>query len=289
MADSRLPENWQDAAKDFFGNLTWISPLVTLERAIEGYYGQAVLAAGIWGAAVLISIRLQAFKNIWTDRLRRRRLFTWFLITAGGALLVWGIALLAIQPRSQTADEQASLGKAQQELAAERKIREALDKELAKARSQILAIERQRDVAVDASQRKTFPPAIPPSRQKVEFRRLSAEQMRVLVHEFATVRKDIPELILTSANDVRGEAHQYMRDFLEVFERAGIKAETTGQSPSGPEQEGVMISVSDVSHPSASALTLEKILKSAGIETTFVMLPQNLKQNFALFIGPNPL
>jgi hypothetical protein len=114
--------------------------------------------------------------------------------------------------------------------------------------------------------------------------------MRILIKAFADLKGDIPRIFLTRANDVRGEANQYMRDFMEAFERAGIEVQSGSQSPTGPDQTGVMIAVQDVNHEPLIAKKLASVLHKAGVETTMIQIPQNLTGvEFALFVGPNPL
>jgi hypothetical protein len=114
--------------------------------------------------------------------------------------------------------------------------------------------------------------------------------MRILIKEFADLKGDIPRIFLTRANDVRGEANQYMRDFMEAFERAGIEVQSSSQSPAGPDQTGVMIAVQDVDHQPLIAKKLSSVLQKAGVQTTTIKIPQTLTGvEFALFVGPNPL
>jgi hypothetical protein len=126
----------------------------------------------------------------------------------------------------------------------------------------------------------------------VEYRRLSRDQMGVLVQEFSEATDVVPKIFLSSSTDVRGEANQYMRDFMETLVRAGTKFETLNQTPKGPQQTGVMISVRDPENPPPSAQKTQSILRDAGITAPIVSLPtelNNLSTGFTLFVGPNPL
>ena len=132
-------------------------------------------------------------------------------------------------------------------------------------------------------------PLPPPN--PVEYRRLSRDQMNILVDEFSNALDEFPIIYLAKADDVRGEANQYMRDFSEAFERAGIKTMNVSQKPK-PRQTGVFISIADPEKPSPSALRTQSILSDAGIVAPFASLPtelSSLPSGFTIFIAPNPL
>jgi hypothetical protein len=133
---------------------------------------------------------------------------------------------------------------------------------------------------------RTLPPPNP-----VEYRRLSTDQMHILVDEFAGALDELPIIYLSRADDVRGEANQYMRDFTEALERAGVKGQVVSQKPK-PKQTGVAISVVDPEKPPPVALKAQSILRDAGIVAPLSVLPAelgSLPTGFTIFIGPNPL
>jgi hypothetical protein len=117
--------------------------------------------------------------------------------------------------------------------------------------------------------------------------------MGVLIQELSEASAEIPKIFLSRSDDVRGESNQYMRDFAEAFDRAGLKYEQgVTQRPKGPQQTGVMISVRDPEHPPPAVRKIQSILRDAGITAPIVPLPQELADlptDFTVFVGPNPL
>jgi hypothetical protein len=101
----------------------------------------------------------------------------------------------------------------------------------------------------------------------------------------------LPMVYIAKAQDVRGEANQYMRDFKEALDRAGVPSSEVPQVPK-PRQTGVVLSIPDIAKPSPAALKMQSILKDAGVVAPFALIPQDLASlptGFTLFIAPNPL
>ena len=113
--------------------------------------------------------------------------------------------------------------------------------------------------------------------------------MRLLIGEFVRLKPKMPSIFLTRADDVRGEANQYMRDFMEAFTRAGISVANGMQAPGGPDETGVMISVPEIAKPPEVAVELAAALSKAGITSHIVPKPPTFGGEFTLFIGHNPL
>jgi hypothetical protein len=116
--------------------------------------------------------------------------------------------------------------------------------------------------------------------------------MAIIVDGFSNSTDVIQKVYLSKADDVRGEANQYMRDFMEAFERAGTKYEIVSQKPSGPKQTGVLISVRDPKNATRPAIKAQALLRDAGIDAPVVPLPPELSTlagDFTIFIAPNPL
>lgn len=76
--------------------------------------------------------------------------------------------------------------------------------------------------------------------------------------------------------------------FSGLFVEIGIYTDIHPQTPTGQDQNGIMISVPDVSKPPEAAVVLNDALKTAGITSKYIPLPAGnpMKLPFALFIGP---
>jgi outer membrane murein-binding lipoprotein Lpp len=125
--------------------------------------------------------------------------------------------------------------------------------------------------------------------QNPEYRRISLEQMRILVREFAALKPDIPHIVVFRSNDVRGEANQYARDFMEAFDRAGLNPSGGTLSPNGLDETGVMIGVTDPTNSPPIAQKLAAALSRAAIQSSYAKVDGNLPDGFRFFVGPNPL
>jgi hypothetical protein len=153
------------------------------------------------------------------------------------------------------------------------------------ALAEVAALKRQIENLPKGGSRPLPPP------NPVEYRRLSNDQMRILVDEFSNTLAEIPLIYLSKADDVRGEANQYMRDFKEAFERAGVHSSDVPQKPK-PKQTGVIISVVDPEKPPSEATKVQSIFREAGIDAPLSALPPELTSlptGFTIFIAPNPL
>ena len=92
MSEAIFPRTFAEAGKGVIANLTWIIPLVVLERALDGHYWQtAILVAG-WIILVVMAIRWHAFEG-----LQRRHQMAWIVIILGALILGGGIVLLGSQ------------------------------------------------------------------------------------------------------------------------------------------------------------------------------------------------
>jgi hypothetical protein len=123
-----------------------------------------------------------------------------------------------------------------------------------------------------------------------DFRRVSVVQMRILIRELSAAKADIPRVLLTYFPDPKGEALQYMGDFAEVINRAGIIAGQHGpQTPADSTQEGIFIYVPDMKNPPIAAVKISKALDAASITHKFAPLEPGRPPEFIFFVGPNPL
>src|SRR5262245_39817183 len=98
MSEAIFPNTWAEAGKSAVANLTWILPLVAIERAVEQHFGQAAILLLCWCVVVGIAVKWNAFEGFSQPNGRRRLAFV--LIAAGAILLGAGIYLLA-QAREQ--------------------------------------------------------------------------------------------------------------------------------------------------------------------------------------------
>lgn len=103
MTEATFPKTWADAGKGIVANLTWILPLVTIERAVEQHFVQAAILLLCWFVVVGIAIKWNAFEG-----LRRRQQMAWVAIILGTILLGIGIFLLATRPSAVSTSAIAS-------------------------------------------------------------------------------------------------------------------------------------------------------------------------------------
>jgi hypothetical protein len=291
MADAELPLTWAGAARSALGNSLWILPLVAIERLVEGYLGQAgVLGIG-WLVAIAVAVQLHVFQDIISTRERQRQLLTWALILGGAVFLGLGIYRLALTSASIPASNlQSQLDAAISERDQAKRERDAEKQshqdQLVATKAELEKI-RQELAAAKAARPSDAPPA--PNPGHVDYRRLSPEQMRILIREFSRAKTDIPRVLFTHFPDFQGEAPQYMRDFMEAFRRAGIIAADNGQQNIAEAgQEGIFLCVPDVKKPPVAAEKISKALDAASIAYEFVPLEPG-RSEFTFFIGPNPL
>ena len=295
VADADIPSSWSSAGRNALGNSLWILPLVTFERATEERYYQAGALGALWCVALVIAVKLHVIEELISSRERQQQLLTWALILAGAILLAFGIFRLASSPTTLTegvgkSDVQLRLDatiierdKAKQELEAAQQARQdelsATKTELEKTRQEL--------AAAKAAKSPEAPPATNPVH--VDYRRLSATQMRILIREFTLVKADIPRVLFTYFPDFQGEAPQYMRDFIEAFRRAGIVASDNGvQNIAEAGQEGIFLCVPDIKKPPATAEKISRALDAASIAHKFAPLEPG-RPEFTFFVGPNPL
>jgi hypothetical protein len=173
------------------------------------------------------------------------------------------------------------------------------DKNRRERDSKISSVEEERDAAkadletsrqeLAAAKAAKAPDTPPPPTGHVDYRRLSPVQTRILIRDLSAAKPDIPRVLFASFQDHAGESPQYMRDFLEAFRRAGITAVDNGQQDiSEPGQEGIFLCVPDVKSPPVVAVRIAKAFEAASLEYKFAPL-QRGRQEFTVFIGPNPL
>lgn len=175
MAESQLPKDWGEARDIILGNLPWILLLTGVELLFheQWYSGIAALVGCL--ISLICAIYLGVFKNIGKDRDRRRRLFTWFLILAGTALLGWGIVRLGTQAGFRSSDS-AELAEIKAELDDERGQRSALDRQLAATRHELQAAK----TALDSLQERTRAAAPTPAQSSIAGKQFTAKTVRQL-------------------------------------------------------------------------------------------------------------
>lgn len=277
MSDLAIPMNWRSAGPLLvWGVFAFACGFEGVVELFAGHFGLAAL--GILGSVALTSIAI-----LWAKVAgREAKLVPTHLIIVGLAGCVFSIILLTIgivwawRTGFDASSPQSSAPP--QELTDLRQQNAALKTELDHTR---------RNLDVARQSRQDQPLAMSPA--PVEHRRLSPEQLRILVREFAKLKPEMPvPMVLAYSNDVRAEANHYMQDFMEAFTRAGVSFETMIQSPTGPEQTGVMLSVPDPQKPPMSAQKLKAALEAAAVHVSYIPLPSNLaKRQMSLFVGPN--
>jgi hypothetical protein len=99
MSEAIFPKTFREAAQSVIANLTWILPLVAIERGVEGHYWQAVTLILAWVIDVWVAIKWKAFEGL--DQSEGRKRLAFVLIAVGAVILGIGIYLLATQPRQQ--------------------------------------------------------------------------------------------------------------------------------------------------------------------------------------------
>jgi hypothetical protein len=119
--------------------------------------------------------------------------------------------------------------------------------------------------------------------------KLQPDQTRILLEELPKLQQYFKNITIAyTASDTQGleAAEQYMR----LFERSGIHPTQITFTPSGPEDEGVLIQVKDKNYIPAGAAKLREVFEIAGVRTVVHDgIPHNFIQNnndFILFIAP---
>jgi hypothetical protein len=136
MADAELPKSWSDAGRIALGNSLWILPLVAIELALLGHLVEGAIAAIAWVVAMFAAVKLHVLQDLLSNRDRRQQLLTWAFIIGGAVALAFGIFRLATQgPATVTSDQQPS--PTSDQLAAERRGREGLERQLATTRTEL--------------------------------------------------------------------------------------------------------------------------------------------------------
>jgi hypothetical protein len=153
----------------------------------------------------------------------------------------------------------------------------------------------------DASARVTEPPkSVAPAQAhhgsgppaQVAVYALSSKQKRFLVPELAQLRSGLPRILITRAAE--SAANSYATVLAEVFARAGIEVVTDLQSPTGPEQTGLIICVENPANPPDSAVQLQRVLQQANIGASFGHIAERSRAitpgfHIVVFVAPEPI
>jgi hypothetical protein len=123
-------------------------------------------------------------------------------------------------------------------------------------------------------------------------RSFSNKQILILISELSKLKSEIPLLYLMAPpND--SEANNYRFAFTQFLSRTGVKWIEQSETPTGPDDVGIMIAVRDPKNLPVSAQKLQEAFEVADIHIGIIEMPQNYANapsiEFLLFFGPRPL
>lgn len=144
-AEAPIPEGfWPKVRWTLTYTTSWMVPLVAIERFADGHYDAGWILAGCFVLNLVVVSRWDQLSALFSER--RSTLVTWGLIVAGAILLgigLYRLGLAQVSPNQSTELQSAreAKGKSEQELAsvaeqlrAQLRERQALDRQLAETR-----------------------------------------------------------------------------------------------------------------------------------------------------------
>jgi hypothetical protein len=121
---------------------------------------------------------------------------------------------------------------------------------------------------------------------------LQPDQTRILLQEIPKLKPYVKIVYFSKAPNDSGTPYQYWLRLLDIFTRSGVPARLLAEDPRGPEEEGLMIAVRDVTQIPLSAKKFLDAFEIANIRFRTIKMPDGLATpdiDFVAFIGPPPI